>query len=366
MISSPRPGVLINGIGPLTRGTILHELVHVEIIRRMGARRRDLPTWFDEGVASFVGDNAPCAPGYVHPIDDLRRLREGYAWENFTNLPGKMEGTYCQAREEIAAWVQRRERTKLLEVIDGVTAGRPFDELYGPLVTAGDHVDEERKLVADLAFDENADTNAIDKTGRHLATLLHGAQWAPGRRRSGVKLTGGAHVRIDGLLEYGLPDKPFSITLWARPLTNTRVLLHTASTETGGQGWCMPLLGHDSTGHLTAQVPFGGDAKSILSATGPVLALGTWTHLAITWSGSDGLRLYVAGALVASGAPASPSERRRDAPAAPVRLFVGGDNDAACWTKSIEPGSWNGVVDDLRVFDYALAPDRVSADSRAP
>jgi hypothetical protein len=176
----PRPTVIINGIGSLTKGTMLHEMIHVAIVRRMGARRTALPTWFDEGVATFVGDNAPCPPGMKRAIDDLRRLDAPYAWEGFTNMPGKIDGAYCQARAEVAAWTARRSRQALVEVIDAVTAGRAFDDVYGPLVTAIPPDTFARSLVGRFSLDENAGSDAVDTSGgSHIGSLMEGAVGPP-------------------------------------------------------------------------------------------------------------------------------------------------------------------------------------------
>jgi hypothetical protein len=233
-------------------------------------------------------------------------------------------------------------------------------------MTATPSTDDDHRLDGKFALDENADANGVDSSGRpHLATLMAGAVWSSGHRGSGVKVVGGAFVRLDDFLDYGLPDKPFSISLWAKPLTNAHVLIHTAMNASGGRGWCIPLLGHDDGGHLVAEVPFAPDPKAFLSATGPVLALNTWSHVAVTWSAADGVRLYVNGKAVASGEPRSSQEHHRDAPATPMHLFFGSDNGARCWSKSIEPGHFNGTVDEIHVYNYALSPESVIADMRA-
>jgi hypothetical protein len=126
----------------------------------------------------------------------------------------------------------------------------------------------------------------------------------------------------------------------------------------------MPLLGHDAQGRLVAQQLFDADPKALLVATGPVLPLRSWTHVAVTWSTADGVRLYVGGALAAAAAPLAPNERHRLASAAPTYLFFGTDRSANCWTTSIERGDWNGIVDELRIYDYALTPAEIEADAR--
>jgi hypothetical protein len=96
-----------------------------------------------------------------------------------------------------------------------------------------------------------------------------------------------------------------------------------------------------------------------------VPAVGAWSHVVTTWSANEGARLYVNGKLAATAAPRSAAERHRDAPASPAYLFFGGDNGARCWTQSVEPGAFDGAIDDIRVYDYALEPKQVIDDMRA-
>ncbi len=356
------PRVVVNGLGSLTKGTIVHEMVHVEIARRRG--QRGLPTWFDEGIATFVGDNVRCAADEPRVIDDLRRLDTPHAWEGFADFPGHHD-PYCQARLEIATWVEKHSRDALVKVIDTVAAGGSFDERYGPLATAIPSTSFRRSLDGAFLLDENTGTNAVDSSGHsHIATLMSGAIWTTGHRGAGVKVIGGAHVRVDGLLDLAVPDSPFSITLWAKPLANAKVLVHGAAQPSGSNGWCTPMLGHDAAGHLVAQVPFGATPQAFLAATGPVLPLDTWSHVAMTWSAADGVRLFVNGALAASAPPKSAEERHRDAPASPMYLFLGSNQQSRCWTHSIDGGDWNGAIDELRVYDHALAPDDVRREAR--
>ena len=62
-----------------------------------------------------------------------------------------------------------------------------------------------------------------------------------------------------------------------------------------------------------------------------------------------------------AAAPQSEQQRHWLAPAKPVSLFFGSDHGGRCWTGAAEAGSWNGVVDDLRVYDYALTADEMRA-----
>ena len=363
-LMKPRPTVVINGVGELTKGTMIHEMIHVEIARRMGRTEPGgIPTWFDEGMATFVGDNISCPAGTARAVDDLRRLDAPYAWDHFTNITGKIRPAYCQARGEIAAWTKRRGVPALVDVIDAVAAGRPFDEVYGPLLTIIPPEAFGRSLDGRFPLDENHGTDAVDTTGRsHIASLMGGAIWTTGHSGAGVKVMGGSYVRADGFVDFALPDAPFSISLWAKPLANAKVLVHASMNASGGDGWCGPIVGHDAGGHLVAQVNFTNDAHAFLTAKGPVLPLSTWSHVVTTWSPTDGLRLYVNGKLAAAAQPRSAAEHHRLAPAAPAYLFFGSDNEANCWTDTIEPGSWNGALDELRVYDHALTAEQVASD----
>lgn len=362
------PMVVVNGgLNPLTKGTTIHEMIHVAIALRMGKSRSRLPTWFDEGVATFIGDNGRCTPRPKRAIDDLRRLDTDYAWNGFTNMAGKLEATYCQARDELGAWIAKRGRAAVLEVVDGVTAGRPFDALYGPLLTAVPPEAYERSLDARFSLDENDGESATDTTGRaHVGSLVGGALWTTGRRGAGVKVGGGAAVRVDALSSFGVTDSPFTVSLWVKPLASGRVLVHTAKKPSGGEGWCLPLLGHDAGGRLTAQIGTAPDPKAFLIATGAALRPNQWTHVAVTWSALAGLRLYVNGKLEGETAPRTEAERHRFAPAAPATMFFGSDLGADCWTGTIEHGHWSGVVDELRVYDYELSAAQITEDMAVP
>jgi hypothetical protein len=227
--AKPRPLVVINGLGALTRGTMIHEMVHVEIARRLGqAPARALPTWFNEGVATFVGDNAPCPPGTKRAVDDLRRLDASFAWEGVTNMTGRIRGAYCQARDEIAAWGARRGKPALVEMIDAIAAGQPFDDVHGPLLTAIPKESYDRSLDGRFELDENVGTNAIDESGRsHLGSLMDGAIWTTGHHGSAVKVLGGAHVRADGFADLGVPETP-------RPQSRSRIKATWASSCSSG------------------------------------------------------------------------------------------------------------------------------------
>ncbi|CAF4427058.1 unnamed protein product [Adineta steineri] len=83
------------------------------------------------------------------------------------------------------------------------------------------------------------------------------------------------------------------MSLWIqRTSTGEGTLVH-YSTETDGQGWCTVPIGFSSAGNIIATA-----WKPDKQITGPVLSINTWTHIATTYSPTNGLRLYVNGASV--------------------------------------------------------------------
>ncbi len=364
VVSEPRRAIVIAGLGRLAKPTFVHEMIHVEIARRT-AGQPQVPAWFNEGVATYLSDNVIC--DNVKPsIDDLRRLSRGSAWNGFTEQPSKIEGAYCQARDEIGAWAATHGREHIIPLIDAVAAGRSFDELYGAMLTKGAApLATERALVASFGFDEKDGADALDHaTHPHHAVLRDGAGRAAGHKGMAIRVKDGAHVRADGFDEYGLPDAPFTLSMWVKPDANAKVLVHTSRPIEGAGGWCQSVLGFDAGGHLVAQTPFAPEPKAFLTATGPALDLDKWSHVAVEWSEADGLRLYVNGKLAADAQPRSALERHRDVPASPMYLFFGSDHRGECWTSTIERGDFRGTLDEVRVYSYALTPAEIAEDMK--
>ena len=91
---------------------------------------------------------------------------------------------------------------------------------------------------------------------------------------------------------------------------------------------------------------------SPLEAAGPAaLELGTWTHLALTWDGAT-LKLFVDGANVATQAAPAPLMTSTG------QLRIGGS--------SLGGQFFNGLIDEVRVYDRPLAGSAIQADMNAP
>lgn len=124
--------IVLTGVWPAMIFDLAHEFSHAAAEARAKGKR--LPAWFDEGLAASVGDAPSCVMVTERGVDTLHRLESNGLFFRFTDLSGKLEPTYCQARAEIEAWIRKNGRERLDALMEGVGSGTPFNELYGPLV----------------------------------------------------------------------------------------------------------------------------------------------------------------------------------------------------------------------------------------
>jgi Concanavalin A-like lectin/glucanases superfamily/Bacterial Ig-like domain/Bacterial Ig domain len=198
-------------------------------------------------------------------------------------------------------------------------------------------------LVAAYAFDEGSGTTAVDATGSGNNGAVVGATWAPGRY-------GGA-LSFDGTDDYvGLPglgtfyNTAFTLEAWVQKATTKNDVGIVGSwTGNGPMLWVDHLA---SRHHLTLG---GGLATYLDSGRNPVV--GQWQHLAATFDGASA-RYYVDGVEVAS------------------RSFSGSVGSSNTWrigAYGFAPGGFfDGVIDEIRVYDRALSAAEIVADRDAP
>ncbi|MCA3014469.1 MAG: LamG domain-containing protein [Myxococcaceae bacterium] len=310
-----RPTIVLVRADPGSGPTVVHELAHFELKTRL--QGASVPVWFDEGLATFLGDNVKCPERTPRAIDDLSRLARDPAWWNYTNHRGAMGPTYCQARDELSRWVARHDRAQLVALIDAVAQGASFDERFGPLSTS--------------------------------------------------RPQGRLQPIITTSTEMGDARRAFSLALWVKPKANVGVLAFLSETEIG-TGWATPLLGFDSSGRLVSQVLFGnsGDPSSFSTAMAPrPLAIGVWSHVAMTWTPEGSNVLYVNGAEVGRvPAPKYLGDGAGRTMYVSWGTYNVGGIDAA-WTGSITSEEFAGDVAKMRVEPAALSGAEVKALAKA-
>ncbi len=109
--------------------TLTHEMSHAQMRARLG--RASIPAWFNEGVATYLGKEHPCVPG-MQGVDDVTKIIENRDWSTYTNKSNTaLVNTYCQARNEVAAWIDNHGGfPAVLALLQQRANGTEFWRLY--------------------------------------------------------------------------------------------------------------------------------------------------------------------------------------------------------------------------------------------
>ena len=165
-----------------------------------------------------------------------------------------------------------------------------------------------------------------------------------------------AYFQVTSLLLLGYSYSPFSFAMWLRPVgsvTNGGTILHVSSAN-DGTGWCLKLIGLNSLGQIIAA---GYDGSTTPQVTGPVLTVGIWVHIAYTYSQTNGIRLYVNGALYGQTSAFIHAK-----PNAPLTVTLGQAlNGGPCGQGTFVNGNYRGQIDEFGVYSRELSQSDVTA-----
>lgn len=122
--------IVVSGPYESTPRVTLHEMVHAEM--KSYVPYDALPTWFNEGVATFFADEPGCSAHPPASQFDVRALDSKQKWQEFIRAPGATVAAYCQSRHEVSAWADTRggrlEVGKALRaLLQNVARGEPFE-----------------------------------------------------------------------------------------------------------------------------------------------------------------------------------------------------------------------------------------------
>ena len=199
-------------------------------------------------------------------------------------------------------------------------------------------------LVAAYSFDAGSGTTLADASGTGNTGTIAGATWSSAGKNGGALSFDGSG---DMVTVAGSPslDLNAAVTLeaWVRPTTlggDWRTVL--VKERPGHLNYA--LYAHDGGPGPSGHVNVGGSDR--FSAAPPVPA-NAWTHLATTYDGTS-LKLYVNGVVATTLAVGGPIATATN----PLR--IGGNS---VW------GEWfNGLIDDVRVYNRALSPSEIQTD----
>ncbi len=203
-------------------------------------------------------------------------------------------------------------------------------------------------LVAAYGFNEGSGGTAADATGKGHTASLVGATWtAAGKNGNALAFNGSSNL----VSIADAPDLDVSTALtmeaWVRPTAASG--WRTVALKEAPGGLAYALYARDSAATPGAYVDTGGGYIGAPGST--ALPLNTWTHLAMTYDGSNA-RLYVNGGQV--GVAAVPGALRSSTNA----LTIGGNT---VW------GEWfAGQIDDLRIYNRVLSAGEITTDMSTP
>jgi hypothetical protein len=128
-----RSSVIVTGPVARTARILTHEFVHAEM--KAWLPYDSMPTWFNEGVATYVAGEPDCSALPGSASFDVAALDTKEHWQAHIRQRGKSIPTYCQARERVAAWAERaggpqRVGAALRSLLSAVAAGEPFQRAF--------------------------------------------------------------------------------------------------------------------------------------------------------------------------------------------------------------------------------------------
>lgn len=122
-----------------------------------------------------------------------------------------------------------------------------------------------------------------------------------------------------------------------------------------GSGWCLPFLGLTPSYQIV--VHSYSTPNQVIAITGPAIPSGTWTHVATSYSSTNGIRLWINGTYTNSSSPFTYSPSN-----VPNIITVGSSLNAtnSCKNSYIESGQFYGMIDELKIFSRELSQTDVS------
>ncbi|WP_405608089.1 beta-L-arabinofuranosidase domain-containing protein [Streptomyces sp. NBC_00076] len=241
--------------------------------------------------------------------------------------------------------------TRFTALADGrAVALRPFHEVHHQRYNVYWAVTPRRSRERDVArypLDERTGTTAADSTGTFTAAALAaGATWADDGTGPAVSLDGrGGHVALPAGLLSRLDELTISVRVWVDTLAaSARVFDFGYHKDT-----YLFLAATTGAGRARAALKIAGmEREDFIDANGP-LAVGRWTHVALTLGGGTGV-LYFDGA---------ETGRNPAMVASPLLLGVTTRSFLGRSQNSTHP-YLHGAVRDLRVHNRALPASEVA------
>ncbi|CAF1657227.1 unnamed protein product, partial [Adineta ricciae] len=213
-------------------------------------------------------------------------------------------------------------------------------------------------LVAYFTFDNGLFLNDSGPNSLNAAITQSTSSISTGRYSEAISFDGSysSYFQAYGFTALGKSNKPFSISLWIRPISLQGVLVHVSSNITG-LGWCMPFLAFTSNNSITAQIYNGSSVTFSVDPTKSV-SISVWSHIVQTWSSSNGIRLYINNILVASSLSSAITYVASES-INYITLGNSFNSTSSCFTGQANTMPYKGDMDDFRIYSRELSANDV-------
>jgi hypothetical protein len=203
-------------------------------------------------------------------------------------------------------------------------------------------------LVAAYGFDEGTGSVASDASGGGQAGTIAGAAWAAqGRFGKALRFDGiDDRVSVADSSALDLTNR-FTMEAWVNPSTLTG--WRTVLMKEAADGLAYGVYANDNAPNPAAYARAAADGASRGSSGATQLRVNAWTHLAATYDGRT-LRMFVNGVLVGAEAMSG--------------ALVTSGNVLSIGGSLVWGGHFEGLIDEVRIYNRALAPGEIRADMK--
>ncbi|MFN0152246.1 MAG: endo-beta-N-acetylglucosaminidase [bacterium] len=199
------------------------------------------------------------------------------------------------------------------------------------------------------ALDDGAGAAAADSSGNGNNGVVVNALWAAGIQGGALNFDGsGDYVRV---ANYPKPASTMSVTAWVN--ADSRPGWASIAKNWAGDTGAFHFGLHSGDGDLEVQVAESDGGVVSLRECLPI-PLGEWHHVAVIADGAE-VRLYRNANLIARTPYDGTLKVTRPALGIGVKL-----NNAGTGPDASSPGYWDGLIDDVRIYDRAICHNELA------
>lgn len=235
--------------------------------------------------------------------------------------------------------------------IDQMTADG-LDIMHRAIEWAGEGAGDSNSPVAHWMLDDGTGTTAVDSAGSNDGTLLNGPTWVAGQIGDALRFDG-SNDRVD-VGTFDVTGSGLTLMVWfnadALPdAVDPRIVSKASSTAAADAWWQLSILTSSGNRNIRLRTKAGGTTSTLVDSS-TNLNTGEWYFAVGTYdAGTGDMKLYLNGVEVASqGHPVGGAVDTSGS--VPVAIGANGSTEQF----------FDGILDDVRVYDRALSASEIS------